>query len=134
MTRPERQLTWFLRGTAVVLIAAAPAVVLPSSWMQAIGAEFGLDVPASPLVEYLTRSLSGVYGLLGVVLWMLSGDVRRYLPLLKFLVPSTAAFDATLIALDLWIPMPLIWTAGEAISIVVWTALMFWLTRRMVSE
>jgi hypothetical protein len=129
MTAAERHLIWFLRASAVMLMAAAPAVVMPSACMRTIGAWLGLEVPDSPLVEYLTRSVSAVYAALGAYCWILSGDVRRYLPLLRFMVPLTALFDVTLIALDVMIPMPIAWTVGEAAAIVGWTIALWWLVR-----
>jgi hypothetical protein len=103
---------------------------MPTAWMRAIGAWLGLEVPDAPLVEYLTRSVSLLYVMLGACCWFLSCDVRRYLPLLRFMIPLTAFFDVTLIALDVLIPMPLGWTVGEAVSIVGWTLMLWWLVRR----
>jgi hypothetical protein len=34
------------------------------------------------------------------------------------------------VALDIWIPMPLSWTIGEATSLFGWTAALWWLLRR----
>jgi hypothetical protein len=132
MSAPERHLQWFLRATALMFLSAAIAVFLPYSWMNAISEwqELG-ELPRSPLVEYLTRSMSALYAVMGSSYWFLSCDVRRYLPLLRFTVPVTAVFDVAVIALDLWIPMPLTWTIGEAVSIVGWTAALWWLLRRV---
>ncbi|MSQ95276.1 MAG: hypothetical protein EXR98_12065 [Gemmataceae bacterium] len=131
MNPQERHLIWFLRLTGVMFLCAAPAVVMPSAWMRAIAAWLGLDLPDLPLVEYLTRSVSALYTVLGAAYWFMSCDVRRYLPLLRFTVPCTVVFDVTVIALDLWIPMPLAWTAGEGASILAWTAALWWLVRRV---
>jgi hypothetical protein len=130
MTPPERHLVWFLRGSAVMLMAAASAVVMPTAWMRPIGAWLGLDVPDAPLVEYLARSVSALYTMLGPYCWFVSHDVRRYLPLLRFMIPLTALFDVTLIVLDVLIPMPIAWTVGEGVAIVGWTLALWWLVRR----
>jgi hypothetical protein len=134
MTPPERHLVWFLRATAVLLLAAAPAVVMPTAWMRTIGACLGLEVPDAPLVDYLTRSVSALYAALGAYCWFLSCDVRRYLPLLRFMIPLTALFDVTLIVLDALIPMPIAWMVGEAVAIVGWTLALWWLVRRLSME
>lgn len=131
MTPAERRLIWFLRITAAMLLCAAPAVVLPSAWMRAIAAWLGLDMPEAPLVEYLTRSVSALYALLGASCWFMAYDVKRYLPLLRFAVPLTLAFDVTVIAIDLWIPMPTAWIVGEATSVLAWTIALWRLTRRV---
>jgi hypothetical protein len=131
MTPSERHLVWFLRASAVMLMVAAPVVVMPTAWMRAIGAWLGLEVPETPLVEYLTRSVSALYAALGGYCWFLSCDVRRYLPLLRFMIPLTALFDVTLIVLDVLIPMPIAWTIGEGVAIVGWTLVLWLLVRRV---
>ena len=133
MTSAERLLIWFLRGTAVMFLCAAPCVVMPTSWMRTISEWYGLDLPDVPLVEYLTRSVSAVYATAGASYWFLSCDVRRYLPFLRFSVWVMIAFDITLIVLDVVIPMPILWTVGEVVAIGVWTLVFWWLVRRVES-
>ena len=130
MNAPERHLIWFLRFTAVILLAALPAVVMPSAWMRTISVWLGLGgLPELPLVEYLARSLSGLYAMAGVFCWFVSGDVPRYLPLLRFVIPVAVVFGAMLIVLDVVIEMPTGWIVCEAASIVLWTAVYWWLVR-----
>src|SRR4051794_12836969 len=94
MNASERRLCWFLRITAVVLLPAAGAVVMPYAWMNAIHHALGLGtLPDAPLVAYLTRSLSALYAGLGVYCWILSGDVKRYRPLLAWSVPLGFVFS-----------------------------------------
>jgi hypothetical protein len=131
MSPQERHLVWFLRASAVMLMAAAPAVIMPTGWMRTIGAWLGLELPETPLVEYLTRSVSALYAGLGAYGWFLSCDVRRYLSLLRFMIPLTALFDVTLIVLDVLIPMPIAWTVGEGVAIVGWTLMLWWLVWRV---
>jgi hypothetical protein len=129
---PEKMLIWFLRASAVLFMCAAPFVVCPTEWMSAAYRELELGTfPDVPLVQYLTRSVSALYTMLGVNYWYLSRDIRRYLPLMRFTVPVTMVFNVTVIALDLWIPMPLSWTIGEAMSLFGWTAVLWWLLRRV---
>ncbi len=131
MSLPEQYLIWYLRFTAVMLLCAAPAVVMPSAWMRAIAEGLGLDLPAAPLVEYLTRSVSALYAFLGALCWFLSRDLKRYMPLVRFTIPCAVVFDAGLVALDVWIPMPAMWVIGEAASILTWTAGLWWLSFRV---
>jgi hypothetical protein len=114
-----------------MFLAAAPAVVMPTAWMRAIAAWHAVEVPEAPLVEYLTRSMSALYVMFGVTYWYMSCDVRRYLPLLRFSIWVMFAFDATVIVLDVLIPMPILWTAGEAVALTGWTLLFWWLVRRV---
>src|SRR5437879_5392404 len=99
MTPAERHLFWFLRFTALMFLAAAPAVVMPSSWMRATAAWHGLELPDVALMEYMTRSVSALYVCMGASYWYMSRDLRRYLPLLRFTVPVMAVFDVTVIVL-----------------------------------
>ena len=135
MTQVERHLIRFLRGTALMFLSAAFAVIMPYEWMNAISEAIQLGpLPNVPLMAYLTRSVSALYAVMGASYWFISRDVRRYLPLLRFTVPLTLAFDVTVIALDILIPMPLVWTIGESVSILAWTAGLWWLVRRVSSE
>src|ERR1043166_7879057 len=126
----ERLLIWYLRISALVFMAAAPAVVMPIEWMITMGGWLGLDVPDVPLMQYLTRSVSALYAAVGVACWRLSCDVRRYLPLLRFTVVLTAAVSMIIAALDLWIPMPAAWIVGECVTMLVWTLGLWWLVHR----
>ena len=128
---PPQSLVWFLRFTAVMFLAAAPAVVMPTSWMRVIADSYGLTLPETPLVEYLARSMSALYTTMGASYWFMSCDLRRYLPLLRFSIPVMFAFDATVIVLDVVIEMPILWTVGEAVAILTWTLALWWLVRRM---
>lgn len=131
MGPPERRLVWFLRFTAAMFLAAAPAVIMPTDWMRAIAEWHDLYFPDWPLVQYLARSMSALYMMMGAGYAFMSLDVRRYLPLLRFSVPATAAFDVTAVILDIAIEMPLAWTLGEAVAIFAWTGALWWLVRRV---
>lgn len=132
MTREERHLVWFLRATAIMFLSAVFAVFLPYEWMNAISERMELGtLPNVPLVEYLARSMSMLYAVMGASYWFMSCDVRRYMPLLWFTVTATLVFDVALVVLDLLIPMPLMWTINESIAIFGWTAALWWLLRRI---
>ena len=112
--KAQHRLRWFLRINALVLLCAAPAVLLPyalmaniSDWLQ-IG-----PFPNSPLVGYLTRSLSALYALLGLVTWFISGDLPRYSPLIRIWGWTTVGFAWVLLAVDWWVGLPLWWVWGE---------------------
>jgi hypothetical protein len=130
MTPAERRLIWFLRLTALLLIAAAGAVLLPSTWMNAIHEWLGLGaLPDMPMVGYMTRSVSALYACLGAGCWYVSRNVRRYLPLLRFSLPVSFAFALTLIAIDVHEEMPLAWTLGEGAFLLGWTLALWRLVR-----
>ena len=130
----ERRLIWFLRFSALMFLAAAPAVVMPTEWMDLTAGWFGLaKLPDVPLMGYLTRRLSALSACMGATYWFLSGDVRRYLPLLRFAAPLTLALGAITIAIDRAVEMPLVWMLGEGVSIFAWSLALWWLVRRLQS-
>ena len=132
MTAPEKYLIVFLRITAVLLMSAAGAVVMPYAWMNAAHHWLGFGtLPDQPLVAYLTRSLSALYAGLGVYSWFLARDVKRYLPLLEPAIPLSFAFSLILILIDVLVEMPTWWTAIEAPFVLGWTFLLWRLVRRM---
>jgi hypothetical protein len=132
MISPEPSLIWFLRLTALVLLAAALAVVMPHGWMSEIHAAVGLGaLPDIPMVEYLTRSLSALYVAVGAWCWFVTRDIRNHLSLLRSSVPVTAVFAGTLIAIDFTSEMPLGWTLIEGTFVVGWVLAFWWLVKRV---
>ena len=78
----QRLLVLLLRLAGAVTIAAFPAMLLPTDWMDATHRWLGLgELPRAPVVEYLTRSIAALYGFHGVLLLVvaraiLCGTVR----------------------------------------------------------
>jgi hypothetical protein len=135
MTRAERHLSWFLRFSALMFLAAVPAVVMPTDWMNTIAEMQGLaKLPDLPLVGYLARHLSALYAAMGASYWYLSCDVGRYLPLLRFSVPLTVVQSVVILAIDVGVEMPMMWTVGEAVAMFGWTVAFWWLVRRVGHE
>src|SRR5437773_8762275 len=107
-------LVWWLRLSAGVLLLALVAVVLPQGWMAQTNDWLGFSaLPDTPLVGYLTRSLSAVYALLGAMTLALAADVRRYAPLIRCLGWGYLVFGAVLLGLDFAVGMPLAWALIE---------------------
>src|SRR5262245_3261265 len=110
MKSAERWLVWWLRLSAGVLLLALVAVFMPYSWMAAINDWLGFSpLPDTPLVSYLTRSLSAVYAMIGVLVLVLASDVRRYAPLIAWLGVLYLILGALLLVLDFTVGMPLAW-------------------------
>jgi hypothetical protein len=117
--RSPRALVFLLRFGAVVLLLALLAVVMPLRMMMATNAQLGLDpLPAKPIVAYLTRSLSALYAYHGLFLLYISFDVRRYMPLIRFIAWSTVGFGLFMLILDPLVGMPWYWTAAEGPAII----------------
>ena len=85
MERSEKVLRALLQIIGVIFLVALLAVVMPTAWMDTIHRRLGLgELPGAPIVEYLTRSLSLIYALLGALFLYMARDVRRYAPLVAF--------------------------------------------------
>ena len=131
MNRNERILVWLLRLGGAVMLTALGAVIMPFEWMNAIHQRLGLgELAHVPIVGYLTRSISALYALYGALLIFLAGDVRRYLPVVRFLAVAGAVFGALMIGIDYFVGLPVAWTVQEGPSVVVFGAVILWLTGR----
>ena len=128
----ERILVFLLRTGGAILVLAFLAAVLPTSWMAASHARLGLgDFPAHPLTDYLTRSISLLYGFHGVVLFVIASDVRRFRPLARLMGIQNLLFGPAMLAIDLAAGMPAWWTLNEGPPITVLGATVFWLSGKV---
>ncbi len=135
MTTNEKILVWLLRLAGGVVVLAWFAVFLPTEWMAATHRWLGLgEFPASPLVDYLTRSASVLYGIHGGLLLMLSTDVRRYRKLVVYIGVTDVIFGVLMLGIDIHAGMPGFWTAGEGPPITVVGLVMLWLVRSLPAE
>ena len=87
-----------LRLTAVVMVPALVAVVMPRSWMAAAHRGLGLgELPGGVLVEYLARTSSALYGAIGVMLWLLSCDVLKYASVIRYIGAAFVVLALTVV-------------------------------------
>ncbi len=130
--RAEAILKWLLYVLGGLAATAVVPMVMPFAWMQAANDALGLGpLDDTPLTQYLTRSLSAVYALLGVLVIYLARDVRRYRQLLIFVGWLTALLGAALTVIDFAIGMPASWSWGEGPPTVVCGLVIVWLARRV---
>jgi hypothetical protein len=80
-------------------------------------------------VEYLARSLSAFYALVGAVCLVVAADLERYRPLVRFLGVAFALMSFVLLGVDLAAGMPWWWSASEGPGGVVFGTLMYFLAR-----
>jgi hypothetical protein len=114
MAKQERLFKLVLRIVGTAALFALVAVVMPSSWMNAIHQWLGMgDLPSEPIVGYLARSTSAFYALLGGLMWMISFDLHRYRLVLIYIGVAIIVFGVALFAVDLLEGMPLWWSLGE---------------------
>ena len=68
MTTSDKALVLLLRFVGVPALFALVAVFIPVSWMAATHHWLGLgEMPTAPVVEYLARSVSAFYALVGAL-------------------------------------------------------------------
>jgi hypothetical protein len=136
--RPEtalRLLTWLLYILGGMMTAAYVAVVMPTTWMAEIAT--WLDVgplPRTTLTEYLTRSLSAIYGGFGLLHLYLARHAGRYLDLIVVIGWLTIALGVMLTVLDFGIGMPPLWSWGEGPPTIVSGWAFVWLAKKAGSR
>jgi hypothetical protein len=130
MTKSDKVLVLLLRFVGVSALFALVPVFMPSSWMAAAHRWLGLgEMPTAPVVEYLARSLSAFYAILGALCLVLTTDLERYRPLVQFLGVIFALMSVVVLGVDLAAGMPWWWSASEGPGGVVFGALLFLLAR-----
>ena len=130
MTKSDKVLVILLRYGGVIALFAVVAVVMPTSWMAATHRWLGLgEMPTGPVVEYLARSLSAFYALVGALCLVVASDLERYRPLVRFLGAAFALMSPVALGVDLAAGMPWWWSASEGPGGVVFGVLLFFLAR-----
>lgn len=135
MNRSERVLRILLRLCGVMLLLAVLAIPLPRGWMAAIHGWIGLgSYPEGPLIDYLARSISGLYAIHGGLLLLCATDVKRYRPVIQYCVIVGSIFGLAMIVIDLQAPMPHYWTACEGPFVVLFSVVVLLLLRNVKSH
>ena len=130
MTKADKALVLLLQIVGVPALFALVAVVMPTAWMAATHRWLGLgEMPTGPVVEYLARSLSAFYAVMGALCLVLTTDLGRYRPLVRFLGLAFAPMSLVLLGVDLAAGMPWWWSASEGPGGVVFGALLIVLAR-----
>ena len=131
MTKGDKVLVILFRYLLGIgsLFALVP-VFMPMSWMAATHRWLGLgEMPTGPIVEYLARSLSAFYALVGALCLVMASDLDRYRPLLRFFGVCLALLGIVFTGVDLAAGMPWWWTAFEGPGAVPIGALVYYLAR-----
>ncbi len=110
----ERLLAWLLRLGAALTLPAFATALLPAATMAAVHRGLGLgELAVGPVVDYMARSLSLLYGFHGALLLVVSFDVRRLAPVIVYLGAMNVVLGAALLAVDLHAGLPWWWVAAE---------------------
>ena len=124
-------LVFVLRASGVLFLLAFAGAALPESWMKAVF-EWG-DLgpwPGGALLIYLARAVSILYGFYGLLVFFVSFDVPRYVPLIRFMAIVSLPF-APIMFVVIWAAgLPMIWAVSESTSILVISALWYFLSIR----
>jgi hypothetical protein len=134
MTRAERVLSVVLCLFAAPRFLALVPVLMPFSWMDRIHQALDMGVlPTVPVVEYLARSCSVFYALHGALFIFLATNVRRFLPVIRFLAWAGVIFGLIIFGVDHEAGLPGFWRQGEGAVIVAESVVLLWLVRRAVA-
>jgi hypothetical protein len=115
----RRLLAWLLYALGGMMSVAFLAVVMPTSSMASIAEWLGVGpLHRSPLTEYLTRSLSAMYGVLGVLHIYLAREVVRYLDVIIVIGWLTVLAGVIMTVVDFAAGMPTLWSWSEGPSTV----------------
>ena len=119
-----------LRFAGIVTVTAFGAIFLPVEWMAATHRWLGLgEFPRAPVVDYLARSIAGLYGFHGVLLLIVAGDPVRYRTIISYVAWLNMLFGLSLVAIDIHAGMPAWWTLGEGPPIIAFGVVIAFLNR-----
>ena len=114
MSRKLVYVAWVLRVVGVLSMLAIVAVFMPLSWMASVHESIGLGkMPEGSIVEYLARSLSALYALLGCWIFYLSGRVPAQLGFVRLFGSLFAVFGVVLWWVGFKSSMPVAWVLLE---------------------
>ena len=129
--KAQRILGWLLRGLGILTLSAVVPMLMPTDWMASINDSVGLGpLDRSPLTEYLTRSLSAIYAVIGALTLYVARDVERYLGFVGFAGKLTVLLGFVFIVLDFWAGLPASWSWSEGPATVVLGFGMIWITKQ----
>ncbi len=113
----ERWLVLLLRFVGGVCLLALVPLWMPRSWMDAGHRWLGWGAfPDAPVAEYLARSVSSLSAFYGGLLIALSGDVRRYGPLIRYQAAAIMLLSACGVVVGGWAGVPRWFVGGDAVA------------------
>ena len=128
MRKSELAVIVILRIIGFSALLAIPFIFVPYSLMNQIHEFFGLgQMPDTPIVSYLARSLSAFYAVVGVFILYVSWDIDRYQHLVTVWGIVFCALGFVLLGIDLAAGMPLSWTLFEGPPAIAVGAVVLWL-------
>jgi hypothetical protein len=117
MQTAERWLVLLLRLIGSVCLLALVPLWMPRNWIDLCHRWLGWgEFPAAPIAEYLARSVSALTAFYGGLLVVLSFDVQRHLPLIRYQAAAIMLLSASGVVLGSWAGVPLWFVGGDAVS------------------
>ena len=121
---------WLLRLAGAVEILAFVAVMMTRFQMEAAHRWLGLGEMASgPLLMFMIRQASYVYGMHGLSLWILASNVERFRPLVILNGISFTLAGPVFFVIDYTSGMPLWWALEDAFGCGCFGVALLWLNR-----
>jgi len=125
-------LAWVLRANAIAMMLALPAVFMPVEWMAAAHEKLGLGtLPNAVIVQYLARTISGLYALLGLLTYKISLDITKYLSLIRFWAVLNLVAGVILLGIDGYLGMPFFWTIVQGPYVIAYSTALLFLDRKL---
>ncbi|MBN1816356.1 MAG: hypothetical protein JW828_03290 [Sedimentisphaerales bacterium] len=124
-------LVLLIRMTAVAMLCGLVFVFCPFEWMAEIHSRIGMGtLEYTPLLSYLTRSLSAMYAIVGASLMLVSFNIERYRPFLTLFGWIAILGGIGVTYLDAILKLPAFWTWMEGpLTILLGIAILFLLPR-----
>jgi hypothetical protein len=117
MRRPwasEDLLRLLLRFVGCACLLALISLWMPRSWIDAGHSWLGWgQFPAAPIAEYLARSVSALSAFYGGLLVVLSFDIRRYAPLIRYQAAAIMILSACGVVVGTSAGVPLWFVGGD---------------------
>jgi hypothetical protein len=126
----RRLLVLLLRFAGGLTVTAFLAMLMPTDWMVSTHRALGLgELPRQPVVEYLARSASALYGFHGVLLLLVARDPVRHHSIVRFIGWMNIVFGALMVGIDGHAGLPWWWTVAEGPPIAAFGVVVLLLSR-----
>jgi hypothetical protein len=130
--KPEQLLRLVLIASGASCAMAVLPMLMPLHWLATCHRLLGLGpMPSGPLVEYLIRSVCGLYAMLGVLMIMTGQRLPQYRPMVMCLAGLWIGFGLAIGWIDLSAGLPSWWTWSESLMTIAMGATFYVLGRKL---
>jgi hypothetical protein len=130
-----RSQSLLLRVGACIEMLAFPWAVAPRAWMEASHEWLGMGtMPSGAVVDFTIRQSAFFYGMHGVLLWWLAGDVVRFQPIVRLIGWTYLIFGPVFFLIDWTTGTPLWWTWCDPLATGAFGALILVFDRRITTD